>query len=91
MVYSNDDEENPFLRALDPPVSNPALLYSAAAVAAGHLARNEREHQSAAHDYYVTALRELNTALNDPNTAGLHSTLGACLLLCVYEVRTLCL
>jgi hypothetical protein len=87
LVYSNDSEGNPFQEALVPlATSSPALLHSMAAVAAGHLARNQSQHQLIAQHHYATALRELNAALSDPFVAGLDSTLGACLMLCVFEV-----
>lgn len=59
-----------------------------AALAAGHLARNQRSHEITAGTYYATALRELNDSLSDPAVAKSDATLGACLLLCVHEVRT---
>ena len=67
-------------------VSSPALLHSMAAVAAGHLARNQGQHQLIAQNHYATALRELNASLSDPVVARSDSALGACLMLCVFEV-----
>lgn len=87
LVYSNDSDGNPFQQALVPlGTSSLALLHSMAAVAAGHLARNQSQHQPIAQNYYATALRELHAALSDPIIARLESTLGACLMLCVFEV-----
>jgi hypothetical protein len=87
LAYSNDSEGNPFQEALVPlALTSPALLHSMAAVAAGHLARSQRQHKLIARDYYATALRELNATLSDPVVARSDSTLGACLMLCVYEV-----
>jgi hypothetical protein len=88
LAYSNDSEGNPFQEALVPlAVTNPALLHSMAAVAAGHLARSQGQHQLIAQNHYATALSELNSSLSDPVVAKLDSTLGACLMLCVFEVR----
>jgi hypothetical protein len=87
LVYSNDSEGNPFQEALVPlATSSPALLHSITAVAAGHLARDQNYHQLIAQRHYSTALRELNAALLDPFVARSDSTLGACLMLCVFEV-----
>jgi hypothetical protein len=80
------DEGNPFKEELAPLASSPALLYSMAALAAGHMARTEPEHNIAAANHYSRALRELYQILLDPETARSDATLGACLLLCVYEV-----
>jgi hypothetical protein len=92
LAYSNDSEGNPFQEALVPlAVTSPALLHSMAAVSAGHLARSQRHHQLIAQNHYATALRELNASLSDPVVARSDSTLGACLMLCVYEVRFLTL
>ena len=88
LAYSNDSEGNPFQEALVPlAVTSPALLHSMTAVAAGHLARNQDQHKLVAQNHYATALRELNATLSDPVVARSDSTLGACLLLCVYEVK----
>lgn len=57
-----------------------------AAVAAGHLARSQGQHDLAATNHYALALRELNATLSNPAVAKSDATLGACLLLCVYEV-----
>lgn len=88
LAYSNDSEGNPFQELLVPlAVSSPALLQSMAAVAAGHLARAQGQHPLIAQRHYAAALRELNATLSDPDIARSDSTLGACLLLCVYEVN----
>lgn len=87
LCYSNDNESNPFQEDLFPQASSsPALLHSMAALAAGHLSRTQRHHELTAAGYYSTALRELNASLSDSVVARSDSTLGACLLLCVYEV-----
>jgi hypothetical protein len=87
LCYSNDNECNPFQEDLFPRASSsPALLHSMAALAAGHLSRTQRHHEFTAANYYSIALRELNVSLSDPVIARSDSTLGACLLLCVYEV-----
>lgn len=65
---------------------NPALLHAMVAVAAGHLARAQKQHLEAAAKYYLMALRGLTATLSDPVSAKSDATLGACLLLCVYEV-----
>jgi len=87
LCYSNDNESNPFQEELFPQAnSSPALLHSMAAVAAGHLSRTQPHQEIVAANYYAAALRELNATLSDPVVAKLDSTLGACLLLCVYEI-----
>lgn len=87
LVYPNDSEGNPFQDQLVPlAVSSPALLHSMTAVAAGHLMRSQAQHEIPARKAYNLALRELNAALSDPCIARSDGTLGACLLLCVYEV-----
>jgi hypothetical protein len=88
LVYANDNEGNPFQEELIPlAVQSPALLHSMAAVAAGHLSRSQiSQHGLTAAKHYSMALRELTTALSNPATARSDATLGACLLLCVYEV-----
>jgi hypothetical protein len=87
IVYPNDSEGNPFQDQLVPlAVSSPALLHSMAAVAAGHLARSQASHDFRATQHYAAALRELNATLSDPAVARSDATLGACLLLCVYEI-----
>lgn len=87
LAYSNDNEGNPFQVELVPEASSsPALLHSMAALAAGHLARTQKQHEITAANHYTKALRELNSSLSDPEVARSDSTLGACLLLCVYEV-----
>ena len=87
LLLSNDSEGNLFQEApISLATSSPALLHSMAVVAAGHLARNQRQHQLIAQHYYAIALRELNAALSDPFVARLDSTLGASLMLCVFEV-----
>jgi hypothetical protein len=87
LAYSNDNEGNPFQEELVPlATSSPALLHAMAALAAGHLTRSQPNHEMAATKHYSRALRELNQTLSDPDIARSDSTLGACLLLCVYEV-----
>ena len=86
-MYPNDSEGNPFQEKLVPlAVSAPALLHSMAALAAGHLSRSQGQHGLIAAKHYSLALHELNATLSDPIIACSDSTLGACLLLCVYEV-----
>jgi hypothetical protein len=68
LVYSNDNEGNPFQEELIPLASSsPALLHSMAAL--------------------VLALREPNKTISGAVIVRSDSTLGTCLLLCVYEVR----
>jgi hypothetical protein len=87
LAYSNDGDGNPFQKSLVPlAVGSPALLHSMAAVSAGHLARTQEQHQLTAQRHYAIALRELKATLSDPGVARSDSTLGACLMLCVYEV-----
>ena len=87
LAYSNDDEGNPFQEELVPLASSsPALLHSMAALAAGHLTRSQPQHETKAAKHYSLALRELNQTLLDPVISRSDSPLGACLLLCVYEV-----
>ena len=87
MAYPNDSEGNPFQEALVPlATSSPALIHSISALAASHLSRTQPQHEVAAANHYSMALRELNTSLSDPAVARSDATLGACLLLCVYEV-----
>lgn len=57
-----------------------------AAVAAGHLSRGLEQHQLPAASHYSLALQGLTDTLSDPTAARSDATLGACLLLCVYEV-----
>lgn len=57
-----------------------------AALAAAHLSRGQKHHEVTAANHYSIALRELNAGLSDPAIARSDSTLGACLLLCVYEI-----
>ncbi|KAH8595532.1 hypothetical protein B0O99DRAFT_652010 [Bisporella sp. PMI_857] len=86
LVYANDSEGNPFQDQLVPQaVGCPALLHAMAAVSAGHLDRSQGKHDLEATKHYYMALRELSTTLSDPAVARADSTLGACLLLCVYE------
>lgn len=81
---------NPFERYLVPlAATSPALLYSMAAVAASHWDRYQEKHTSTAVNYYSTAVSELRDSLADTTITELDSTLGACLLLCVYEVKSL--
>ncbi|PBP19635.1 C6 transcription factor OefC [Diplocarpon rosae] len=90
LAYSNDNEGNPFQEDLIPLANtSPALLHSMTAVAAGHLSRSQPQHLITAASSYSLALRELNATLSDPVVARSDSTLGACLLLCVYEVANL--
>ncbi|KAI6712771.1 hypothetical protein JHW43_004738 [Diplocarpon mali] len=87
LAYSNDNEGNPFQEDLVPLANeSPALLHSMTAVAAGHLSRSQPQHLITAANSYCLALRELNATLSDPVIARSDSTLGACLLLCVYEI-----
>jgi hypothetical protein len=88
LVYTNDNEGNPFQEELVPlAAQSPALLHSMAAVAAGHLSRSRiSQRDSTAAEHYSMALKELTTALGNTATARSDATLGACLLLCVYEV-----
>jgi uncharacterized MnhB-related membrane protein len=90
MAYSNDSEGNPFQEALVPlATSSPALIHSMSALAASHLSRSQPQHELTAANHYSMALRELNASLSDPTVARSDATLGACLLLCVYEVLIL--
>ncbi|PMD36567.1 hypothetical protein L207DRAFT_433700 [Hyaloscypha variabilis F] len=87
LAYSNDNEGNPFQEELVPlATSSPALLHSMAALAAGHLSRGQPHHDMAAAKHYSLALLELKESLSDPVVARADSTLGACLLLCVFEI-----
>ncbi|TVY30028.1 Transcriptional regulatory protein [Lachnellula hyalina] len=87
LAYPNDSEGNPFQEELAPlAISSPALLHSMAALAAAHLSRTQKHHEIIATNYYSMALRELNAGLSDPAVARSDSALGACLLLCVYEI-----
>jgi hypothetical protein len=87
LAYVNDGQSNPFRKELVPlTASSPALLHSMIALAAGHMARGDSRHLLPAVKHYSMALQELNRALSDPGQLTLTSTLGACLLLCVYEV-----
>ncbi|KAM0156086.1 hypothetical protein ACHAQE_006539 [Botrytis cinerea] len=87
LAYANDDEGNPFKEELVPFVTtSPALLHSIIALAAGHMSRTDKQHEVKATKHYSMALRELNTALCDNSVAKQNATLGACLLLCVYEI-----
>jgi hypothetical protein len=89
LAYSNDNEGNPFQEELVPlATSSPALLHSMAALAAGHLSRSQPHHDMAAAKHYSLALHELKESLSDPVIARADSTLGACLLLCVYEASS---
>lgn len=92
IAYPNDNEGNPFQEKLVPLASSsPALLHAMTAVSAGHLARSQAHHSNVAAHHYSLALRALNDTLSDPKTAKQDSALGACLLLCVYEVGLLIL
>lgn len=87
LVYADDGEANPFQQELVPLASSsPALLHSMIALAAGHMARTDPRHGLFAVKHYTLALRELNRVLSEPGRLGSNSTLGACLMLCVYEV-----
>ncbi|KAH8663397.1 fungal-specific transcription factor domain-containing protein [Tricladium varicosporioides] len=87
LAYPNDSEGNPFQEELVPlATSSPALMHSMTALAAAHLSRSQRQHEMTAAHHYSLALRELNNTLSDPDQARSDSTLGACLLLCVYEI-----
>ncbi|KAF4630573.1 hypothetical protein G7Y89_g7562 [Cudoniella acicularis] len=87
LAYPNDSEGNPFQEELVPlATSSPALMHSMTALAAAHLSRSQRQHEITAAHHYSLALRELNSSLSDPALARSDSTLGACLLLCVYEI-----
>ncbi|KAK6381340.1 hypothetical protein LTS17_004397 [Exophiala oligosperma] len=87
LAYTNDGQGNPFQQELVPlAASSSALFHSMLAVAAGHMARLEPRHTLPAVQHYSTALRELNIALSEPTQLSSNSTLGACLLLCVYEI-----
>ena len=88
LAYPNDDEGNPFQHKLAPQVVfSPALLYSMAALATCHLARNQGQYKPTAARYYSIAIQELNSTLSNPEFTQSDATLGACLLLCVYEVK----
>lgn len=87
LIYADDSETNPFSRELVPSaIGCSALLHAVVALAAGHLARLQPGHDRTARNHYALALRELNIMLSNPNSARSDSTLGTCLLLCVYEV-----
>ena len=87
IVYPNDNDGNPFQQKLVPLASSsPALLHALTAVSAGHLARSQKHHSLVAAHHYSLALRALNNTLSDPEIAKSDSALGACLLLCIYEV-----
>jgi hypothetical protein len=88
LAFSNDNEGNPFQEELVPLASSsPALLNAIAALAAGHLARSQKQvHEVMATNHYAKALREMNSSLSDGVVARSDSILGACLMLCVYEV-----
>ena len=87
LAYPNDSEGNPFQQELVPlATSSPALLHSMVALAAGHMSRGQPQHHISASYHYSLALRELSATLSDPTQARSNSTLGACLMLCVYEV-----
>lgn len=87
LAYPNDSEGNPFQEELVPlATSSPALIHSMTALAAAHLSRSQPQHEITAVRHYSMALRELNASLSDPMLARSDSVLGACLLLCVYEV-----
>jgi hypothetical protein len=85
----NNDDWNPFQELVPLVVNSSTLLHSIAAVGAAHSAKNNEQHQLNAQKYYATALQELNISLSDPNFARSDSALGACLMLCVYEVKSI--
>lgn len=88
IAYPNDSEGNPFQEKLVPlAASSPPLLHAMTALSAAHLSRSQPQHSLTAANHYSLALRALNETLSDPKVAKSDSTLGACLLLCVYEVR----
>jgi hypothetical protein len=87
IAYPNDSEGNPFQEKLVPlAASSPALLHAMTALSAAHLSRSQKQHDLTAAHHYSLALRALNSTLSDPTVAKSDATLGACLLLCVYEV-----
>lgn len=87
LTYCHDGGRNPFEEELVPlAAQSPALLQAMAAVAAGHLSRGQERHQALAARHYSLALQELSHTLDNTTAAGSDATLGACLLLCVYEV-----
>ncbi|KAL2209457.1 hypothetical protein CC79DRAFT_680116 [Sarocladium strictum] len=87
LVYADDGDANPFQQELVPLASSsPALLHSMIALAAGHMARTDPRHGIFAVKHYTVALRELNRVLSEPGRLASNSTLGACLMLCVYEI-----
>ncbi|KAI9738153.1 MAG: hypothetical protein M1818_005582 [Claussenomyces sp. TS43310] len=87
IAYYNDNQANPFYEELVPfATTSPALLHSMVALAAGHLSRVHPGHGSTAAKHYALAVHELNTTLSSPAVARSTSTLGACLLLCVFEI-----
>ncbi|RDL30213.1 uncharacterized protein BP5553_10491 [Venustampulla echinocandica] len=70
------------------------FLCSIGAVAAGHLSRTNKEyglsipqdqHKTSAARFYASAVNQLYLDIDSDN-AGSDATLGACLLLCVYEI-----
>jgi hypothetical protein len=90
LAYPNDSEDNPFQEKLVPlTTSSPALLHAMIALSAAHLSRSQKQHELTAAHHYSLALRALNSTLSDPAIARSDSTLGACLLLCVFEVKRL--
>lgn len=90
LAYTNDSDGNPFQKELVPLAnSSPALHHSMIAVAAAHLSRSQSQHNMTALKHYWMAVKELSATLSNPTLARSDSTLGACLLLCVYEVNDL--
>ena len=90
LAYPNDNEDNPFQEKLVPlTTSSPALLHAVVALSAAHLSRSQKQHELTAAHHYSLALRALHSTLSDPAIARSDSTLGAWLLLCVYEVKRL--
>ncbi|TAQ83054.1 hypothetical protein B7494_g8622 [Chlorociboria aeruginascens] len=89
IAYSQDAQGNPFEEFLVPQaVTNPALLNAMVALAAGHMERSlaVERHGVLAQRHYALALKELGEMLGDPVKAKSEAALGACLLLCVYEI-----
>jgi hypothetical protein len=87
LLYPNDSDGNPFQKELAPLTpSSPALYHSMVALAAAHLSRSQCQHKMTALKHYSMAVRELSATLSNQILARSDSTLGACLLLCVYEV-----
>jgi hypothetical protein len=83
LAYPLENEGNPFKDKLVPLAESSSVLqYSVAALVSRHLYRNNSTR------LYNIALQLLQAALLDPLVARSDSTLGACLLLCLYEVNS---